>query len=233
MIICDDGLQHYRLYRDVEIAVLDDRGVGNGWCLPAGPLREPPKRLNTVSAVVHHRRLSDACASALALSAMPWMPQPLTAPQFEVCSSLNSAYALTQVERTMALSEWASVLGDVSADASGQQVLMLAGIAQPQVFFRMLADAGIRGATLALPDHAPFDTALAERLMRMVQENLHGAILMTEKDAVKCLPWVRTFPELAEKIWVVPLSVQPNEGWQALSQFVSQRLHELTQNPEV
>lgn len=233
VIICDDGLQHYRLYRDVEIAVLDDRGVGNGWCLPAGPLREPPKRLNTVSAVVHHRRLSDASASAPALNAMPWMPQPLTAPQFEVCSSLNSAYALTQVQRTMALSEWASVLGDVSADASGQQVLMLAGIAQPQVFFRMLADAGIRGATLALPDHAPFDTALAERLMRMVQENSHGAILMTEKDAVKCLPWVRTFPELAEKIWVVPLSVQPNEGWQALSQFVSQRLHELKQNPEV
>lgn len=229
VIICDDGLQHYRLYRDLEIAVLDDRGVGNGWCLPAGPLREPPARLNTVSAVVHHRRLSHSSVPAQTLSSMPWMPQPLTVPQFEVCSSLNSAYALTQVQRTITLSEWATTW----AQADGQTALMLAGIAQPQVFFQMLADSGIRGETLALPDHAPFDTALAERLMHMVQEKSHNAIFMTEKDAVKCLPWVQAFPALAEKIWVVPLSVQPNEGWQALSQYLIGRLNELVQNPEV
>jgi tetraacyldisaccharide 4'-kinase len=52
LILCDDGLQHYRLVRDVEIAVLDRRGVWNGWPLPAGPLREPESRLGTVDAVV-------------------------------------------------------------------------------------------------------------------------------------------------------------------------------------
>ncbi len=52
-VVADDGLQHYRLGRDVEIAVVDGRrGLGNGWCLPAGPLREPPSRLGTVDAVV-------------------------------------------------------------------------------------------------------------------------------------------------------------------------------------
>jgi tetraacyldisaccharide 4'-kinase len=52
VLILDDGLQHYRVRRDVEIAVLDSRGVGNGWLLPAGPLREPARRLGKVDAVV-------------------------------------------------------------------------------------------------------------------------------------------------------------------------------------
>ena len=54
VVILDDGLQHYRLRRDVEIAIVDARGFGNGWLLPAGPLREPPSRLRSVDAVVTH-----------------------------------------------------------------------------------------------------------------------------------------------------------------------------------
>ena len=54
VVILDDGLQHYRLRRDIEIAVVDSRGFGNGFLLPAGPLREPPGRLDTVHAVVAH-----------------------------------------------------------------------------------------------------------------------------------------------------------------------------------
>lgn len=53
IVLCDDGLQHYALARDFEIAVLDaERGVGNGFCLPAGPLREPPSRLASVDALL-------------------------------------------------------------------------------------------------------------------------------------------------------------------------------------
>jgi tetraacyldisaccharide 4'-kinase len=54
VVILDDGLQHYRLRRDLEIAVVDARGFGNGFLLPAGPLREPARRLRTVDAVVCH-----------------------------------------------------------------------------------------------------------------------------------------------------------------------------------
>jgi tetraacyldisaccharide 4'-kinase len=54
VLVLDDGLQHYRLRRDVEIAVIDSRGFGNGFLLPAGPLREPPRRLRSVDAVVSH-----------------------------------------------------------------------------------------------------------------------------------------------------------------------------------
>ncbi len=61
LIISDDGLQHYRLQRDIEIAVIDgERGLGNGHCLPVGPLREPPSRLQEVDFCVvnggHWRR---------------------------------------------------------------------------------------------------------------------------------------------------------------------------------
>jgi len=52
IILSDDGLQHYRLARDVELAVFDQRGIMNGWPLPAGPLREPMKRLSRVDAIV-------------------------------------------------------------------------------------------------------------------------------------------------------------------------------------
>lgn len=54
VLVLDDGLQHYRMRRDIEIAVVDARGVGNGFMLPAGPLREPRVRLRTVDAVVAH-----------------------------------------------------------------------------------------------------------------------------------------------------------------------------------
>jgi tetraacyldisaccharide 4'-kinase len=54
VLVLDDGLQHYRLRRDLEIAVVDSRGFGNGFLLPAGPLREPAWRLHSVDAVVSH-----------------------------------------------------------------------------------------------------------------------------------------------------------------------------------
>ncbi len=53
LIVCDDGLQHLALARDVEICVFDERGVGNGWLLPAGPLREPWPRKPETALVLH------------------------------------------------------------------------------------------------------------------------------------------------------------------------------------
>lgn len=60
LVICDDGLQHYRLARDVELAVVDRRGFWNGWPMPAGPLREPLSRLRSVDAIVANGWNGDA-----------------------------------------------------------------------------------------------------------------------------------------------------------------------------
>src|SRR5690606_31812844 len=66
VIVCDDGLQHYALARDIEIAVIDGRrGLGNGRLLPAGPLREPAHRLAGVNYVVINGELSEAAARTL------------------------------------------------------------------------------------------------------------------------------------------------------------------------
>ncbi len=67
VIVCDDGLQHYRLVRNLEIAVIDERrGLGNGRLLPAGPLREPPSRLKSVGFEgAHPTRTADHSLSAI------------------------------------------------------------------------------------------------------------------------------------------------------------------------
>ncbi len=65
VLILDDGLQHYRLRRDLEIAVVDARGAGNGFLLPAGPLREPLSRLRSVDAIVRHGGSGEGFAMTL------------------------------------------------------------------------------------------------------------------------------------------------------------------------
>ena len=128
VVLCDDGLQHYALRRDIEIAAFDDRGVGNGWLLPAGPLREAwPERLRLgVDFVVHTG----------------------PAPAFAGFSSSRrlADYAVAAKGDRVALAS----LKDASVNA-------LAAIAQPEAFFSMLRQRGITlQKTLALPDHDDF-----------------------------------------------------------------------------
>ena len=72
LVICDDGLQHYALARDFEIAVVDaTRRLGNGFCLPAGPLREPASRLLSVDKVLY--RGSDSAADGVRYEPKVWV----------------------------------------------------------------------------------------------------------------------------------------------------------------
>lgn len=158
VVLSDDGLQHYRLARDCEIAVVDaHRGLGNGWLLPAGPLREPASRLRSVDLVVKTRRSNAAAANEA--DAVPG--------QVTVRAHLQRAISLkTGVERSL-------------DSFRGSTVHAIAGIGNPQAFFDALAGAGLRVDAHALPDHA----VLTERDISFED----GApVLMTEKDAVKC-----------------------------------------------
>lgn len=128
LVICDDGLQHYALHRDIEIAVFDDRGVGNGWLLPAGPLREPwPERQQRGVEFVLHTGVN---------------------PAFDgFCSHRSLApFAIDHNGHKTLLK-----------DLIGRPLIALAGIATPEAFFSMLNAQGLElKKTFALPDHYSF-----------------------------------------------------------------------------
>lgn len=132
LIISDDGLQHYALARDVELAVVGARGLGNGWVLPAGPLREPPSRLDEVDAIVLNAT-EDSFDSRT--------------PRFAATATLGRAKSLDG-QRFLTLEEIAQ---------RGKPVLAAAGIAAPGRFFAMLRAHDIEGPEMELGDHYAFD----------------------------------------------------------------------------
>ncbi|OHX13275.1 tetraacyldisaccharide 4'-kinase [Chromobacterium sphagni] len=155
LILSDDGLQHYRLARDLEIVVLDGRrGVGNGHLLPNGPLREPLSRLRTVDAVV-----VNGAGASLAL--------PAGLPRFDMTLRAGAFHGLGDASRTR-----------TAADFAGLRVAALAGIGHPQRFFHTLAGQGIAVASeLSFPDHHAFSAADIPAAA--------DAVIVTSKDAVK------------------------------------------------
>lgn len=133
ILIADDGLQHLNLARDLEVVVFDERGVGNGCLLPAGPLREPLSRL--VNPLV----------GGLIVQGKPNQTNWPAVPRFEMALVPDAVYALNQPERQLPLKEFA-----------GQSVLALAGIGHPERFFNMLRNTGIKVEGLNFPDHHDF-----------------------------------------------------------------------------
>jgi tetraacyldisaccharide 4'-kinase len=176
VLIADDGLQHRRLARDIEIAVIHGRGLGNGWLLPAGPLRDPPRRLRDVDAVVFNGRVQ---------------PVRIYSPFFHLRTEISDAYCLARPERRASL---ADLCRQQARD--GLRVLAACGIGAPETFFQMLRDTGLRFKALPLPDHYAYRSSPFPR-------NGVDRILITEKDAVKCRA-DRTLAH-DERLWVVPL----------------------------
>ena len=159
VIVSDDGLQHLALQRDIELCAFDDRGVGNGWLMPAGPLREPwPRR---------------QCA-------LPGRTRPL---QFTVHTGEHPAFDGYQAHRRLAdfalRADGSQVALDTLATDRSLTLVALAGIAQPEVFFQQLRARGLQLAeTVALTDHYDFHSWKANK------DNARQ-LICTEKDAVK------------------------------------------------
>ena len=128
LILCDDGLQHYRLARDLELVLIDAaRGLGNRRCLPAGPLREPAERLESVDAVLYNGASSDP-AGAFSFVLRP-----------------SALVNLRSGERRY-----------LTHFPPGQQVHALAGIGNPRRFFATLEALHWRPVPHAFPDHAAY-----------------------------------------------------------------------------
>ncbi|MEK1907389.1 MAG: tetraacyldisaccharide 4'-kinase [Pseudomonas sp.] len=132
LILCDDGLQHYRLARDLELVLIDAaRGLGNRRCLPAGPLREPVERLADVDAVLFNGAAADS-AEGFAFHLQP-----------TALVNLRSGARLP-----------------LDHFASGQQVHAVAGIGNPQRFFNTLEALNWQPIAHPFADHASYSAEL-------------------------------------------------------------------------
>lgn len=155
VLVADDGLQHLRLRRALEVLVFDRRGLGNGWCLPAGPLREPPGAASTAP-----QRLvlyTDGRAS----------------------TPLAGHVGHRELAGVQVFEDWqarATAGARPLSSLAGRQVVACAGIAQPRRFFDALRTAGLKVEERPLPDHAPYAPDWFEG---------QGPWVLTEKDAVK------------------------------------------------
>jgi tetraacyldisaccharide 4'-kinase len=156
VVISDDGLQHYALSRDIEIAVIDaEFGFGNEFCLPAGPLREPTGRLQKVDFIVKNYNIhfsNDESGMVL---------QPI------------GFYNLKNQAVSKIINE------SNCLDFSKQTIHAVAGIGNPQRFFSTLRQLGLLNVIEhPFPDHYSFQAG------DLLFED--GIVIMTEKDAVKC-----------------------------------------------
>jgi tetraacyldisaccharide 4'-kinase len=179
VILCDDGLQHLRLARDCAIAVIDGaRGFGNGRLLPAGPLRELPAALSRADIVVVN---GDPTHASLGPGRLP-----------------ADALHMKLVAQPAVRLDGRGVPCELSA-FRGRRVHAVAGIGNPQRFFRELSAHGIEVLAHPFPDHHPFtarELAFPDEL----------PVLMTEKDAVKCTPFANA------RLWCVPVSAAFSEA---------------------
>ncbi len=185
VVLCDDGLQHYRLARDVELAVIDAaRGFGNGWLLPAGPLREPISRLANVDAVVVN---GENEVDAL----------PPNVPRFSMRLTGAVAARVTDPSQTRSMAAF-----------KDKRVAAVAGIGNPDRFFRYIEALGVDAAQHPFPDHHRY----TEQDLRRIQADF---VLMTEKDAIKC----RHMRD--DRLWMLPVNAQVDA---ALIDFILGRI---------
>jgi tetraacyldisaccharide 4'-kinase len=160
IVVCDDGLQHLALVRNCEIVVIDgQRGFGNGCLLPRGPLRESPRRLRRVNAVVMNGAVTAAGFQ---------IPGFVTHTLFSMHIRASDARPVAGSGALRSLSSF-----------RGSGVHAVAAIGNPQRFFDTLREAGLTVYEHPMPDHHAFKSGDLN-----FGDNL--PVLMTEKDAVKC-----------------------------------------------
>jgi tetraacyldisaccharide 4'-kinase len=181
VILADDGLQHLRLGRDVEIVVVDGaRGFGNGRLLPAGPLREPVSRLGFANVIVINGPADHPSLSR------GFLPRSATHAQMALAPGTVLPVAGTKADRTL-------------ESFRGKRVHAVAGIGNPGRFFADLRSRGLDIVEHPFPDHHPFTAADLDFR--------DGApVLMTEKDAVKCRAFANG--SVLASAWYVPVTAR-------------------------
>ena len=173
IILCDDGMQHYSLARDIEIAVIDgQRRFGNNYCFPAGPLREPKSRIFKADLIVSKYN-ARTCEHKMDYT-------------YNLLVSLNE---LCGPPKTIPIS-----------DLHGMTVHAIAGINNPDHFFSYLRSHKLELIIHKFPDHYSYTED-------DVKFNDNFSVVMTEKDAVKCLNYS------SDKHWYIPISAELSKSF--------------------
>ena len=170
IIISDDGLQHYAMARDIEVVLIDaQRQFGNGLCLPAGPLRESLSRLKTVDCCVWN-----------GLEPTKDFPYTLRERVAQYRMQLLPVRLRQVINPEQVIEFRIDEIGQV-ADFVGESVNAIAGIGNPSRFFNSLKTLGFQVSEYAFADHHAFQWSDFKPFESQKR------LLMTEKDAVKCL----------------------------------------------
>lgn len=172
IIISDDGLQHYALQRDIEVVLIDAQRVfGNGWCMPAGPLREPLDRIAKVEFTVWNGLQTPKDIPKLAVEQKAASTMQLKPHRF--CSVGNP-------QNTLSIEAFIEKYPH-------QSVVAMAGIGNPKRFFETLSQLGFEVKGHEFADHYAYQADDLERLLMTTNEQTDvKPLIMTEKDAVKC-----------------------------------------------
>ena len=184
VILCDDGLQHYALNRDIEICVIDgDRKLGNGFLLPAGPLREPSNRLSSVDYVVINgeRGLENPFSSYLSDDSVFFM-------------SLKPSHLINVFTgQTLEID-----------NLKGMSIHALAGIGNPERFFSALSGLGANVTPHSFADHHGF-------IKTDFDFNDNKPVIMTHKDAVKCQSLYKD--STPANLWYLPVTAELDQSF--------------------
>jgi tetraacyldisaccharide 4'-kinase len=203
-LVCDDGLQHLRLQRDLEVIVFDERGTGNGWLLPAGPLREPA---NTSP----HSNASAFCVYTSGFASTPL-------PGFKAQRKLTHVVALKQwwnedfsastpLEKpnVRQLTDWAQ-------NPPRPALWAVAGIAHPSRFFDALKQFGLNFTEVPRADHNAYT--------ELPWPDQPLTVIVTEKDAIKLNPARIQSERPLSHVWVAPLDFEIEPAfWTAFDQI--------------
>ena len=206
VLLCDDGLQHYRLGRHIEIAVIDAaRAFGNRKLLPEGPLREPVSRLAEVDLILVHgdqARLPMSDPSGVQADRIFSMR---TIPERFYPAGANSVHGSRDKVRKAQPEYAAGLTVQQFQQRLGCNLKVVAATGNPSRFFISLQQLGFQLDVYEFPDHHPLESS--EIMTIQHSKHTHLPVVMTSKDAVKCQNWS------LHNVWYLDITTELEEGF--------------------
>jgi tetraacyldisaccharide 4'-kinase len=182
VLVLDDAFQHLRLFRDVNLVLLDDeQPFGNGWVVPAGPLREPVSALRAADAILLTRCKMDVAPQSMRPAGIP--------PEMPVFRSYHRASirSVQPAEKNQTIqAKWFSIQPILNIDLSGCRMFAFSGIARNADFQKSVQDIGCQPiGFLEYSDHHHYSSTDIEYIVRNAVDHQADMLVTTEKDACR------------------------------------------------